>query len=195
MIPSLRHSRLPRRAAAVLAFLGLLAAAQRSWAADGLEYQVKAAFLYNFAKFVKWPPDAFEGPGDPVTFCVVGADPFGEVLDTVVEGETLEGRRLVVHRTREISELRDCHVVFVPRSERARQERILETLRNRGVLTVGEADGFLTGGGMIRFVLEQNKVRFDISHEAVESSGLNLSSKLLRLARRIYSSADPGEMQ
>jgi hypothetical protein len=165
----------------------MLAAAERSRAADDLEYQVKAAFLYNFAKFVEWPPDAFEGAGDPVTFCVVGADPFGEVLDTVVEGESLAGRRLTVHRTRDLGELRDCHVVFVPRSERGRQERILDFLRNRSVLTVGEADGFLTGGGMIRFVLEQNKVRFDISLEATESSGLKMSSKLLRLARKIYS--------
>lgn len=154
--------------------------------ADDLESQVKAVFLYNFAKFVEWPPEAFEGAGDPVTFCVVGDDPFGEILGTVVEGETLTGRRLIVHRTRDLGEIRDCHVVFVPRSEQGRQERILDTVRNRGVLTVGEADGFLTGGGIIRFVLEQNKVRFDISLEAAESSRLKLSSKLLRLARTIH---------
>jgi hypothetical protein len=174
----------------------MLAATGRSWAADDLEHQVKAAFLYNFAKFVEWPGDTFEGPGDPVTFCVVGDDPFGEILDAVVEGENLAGRRLIVHRTRDLAELRDCHVVFVPRSERGRQGRILESLRNRSVLTVGEADGFLTEGGIIRFVLEQNKVRFDISPEAAESSGLKVSSKLLRLARRIHSpQADQGGIQ
>jgi hypothetical protein len=172
-----------------------LAGRARAATADELEYQVKAAFLYNFAKFVEWPEDAFEGPTDPMILCVVGDDPFGESLDTVVHGETLNGRPLVVHRTRDLYEIRDCHVVFVPRSERGRQERILEDLRNRGILTVGEADGFLTGGGIIRFVLEQNKVRFDINLQAAESSGLELSSKLLRLARTIHTpSAGQREM-
>lgn len=176
------------RTLAVLGFVGLIMAGgqARGATAEDLEYQVKAAFLYNFAKFVEWPAGAFEGPTDSLVLCVVGDDPFGESLDTVVRGETLNGRPLVVHRTRDVYEIRDCHVVFVPRSERGRQERLLEDLRNRGILTVGEADGFLTGGGIIRFVLEQNRVRFDINLQAAESSGLRLSSKLLRLARTIH---------
>jgi hypothetical protein len=163
-----------------------LAGRARADTADELEYQVKAAFLYNFAKFVEWPAGAFQGPTDSMILCVVGDDPFGESLDTVVRGETLNGRPLVVHRTRNVYEIQDCHIVFVPRSEQGRQEKILEDLRNRGALTVGEADGFLTGGGIIRFVLEQNRVRFDINLQAAESSGLKLSSKLLRLARTIH---------
>lgn len=176
------------RTLAILGLLGLtLAAGQaRAATADELEYQVKAAFLYNFAKFVEWPAGAFKGPTDPMILCVAGADPFGESLDMVVRGETLNGRPLVVHRTRDAFEIRDCHVVFVPRSERGRQEKLLEDLRHRGILTVGETDGFLNGGGIIRFVLEQNKVRFDINLQAAESSGLRLSSKLLRLARTIH---------
>lgn len=172
----------------ILGLLGLLAPAEGGWAdaATGLEYQVKAAFLYNFAKFVEWPADAFEGAGGAVILCVMGDDPFGDSLGNVVRGESLNGRRLAVHRTRDLSDLHACHVVFVPRSERSRQERILDALRHRGVLTVGESDGFLTGGGMIRFVLEQNKVRFDINLEAAEESGLKLSSRLLRLARTVY---------
>jgi hypothetical protein len=176
------------RKLAILVLLGLLAPLERAGAdaATDLEYQVKAAFLYNFAKFVEWPADAFETAGDSVILCVVGTDPFGDSLDSVVRGESVSGRRLVVHRTRDLDEIRGCHVVFVPRSERSRQERILGSLRNRGVLSVGEADGFLNGGGIIRFILEQNKVRFDINLEAAESSGLKLSSKLLRLARTIH---------
>lgn len=135
---------------------------------------------------MEWPDGAFEGPTDSMVLCVVGDDPFGETLDTVVRGETLNGRPLVVLRTRNPSEIRDCHIVFVPRSERGRQEGILENLHDRGILTVGEADGFLTGGGIIRFVLEQNKVRFDINLQAAERSGLTMSSKLLRLARTVY---------
>ena len=166
----------------------LLASAERVWAdaATDLEYQVKAAFLYNFTRFVEWPADAFEAPGDPIVLCVAGNDPFGDSLDNVVRGEILNGRRLTVHRTRDLAEIRSCHVVFVPRAERSRQERILESLHQRGVLTVGESEGFLTRGGIIRFVLEQNKVRFDVNLEAAESSGLKLSSKLLRLARTVY---------
>lgn len=176
------------RMLSILVLLGLLApvAPAEADATTDLEYQVKAAFLYNFAKFVEWPTDAFAGVADSVVLCVVGDDPFGESLDTVVRGESLNGRRLIVHRTRDLDEIRACHVVFVPLSEKGRQERILSSLRNRGVLTVGEADGFLNGGGIIRFVLEQNKVRFDINLAAAESSGLKLSSKLLRLARTVH---------
>jgi hypothetical protein len=173
-----------------LAVLGLLLLAvpgRRAWAdtADDLEYEVKAAFLYNFVKFVEWPADTFEGPTDKIVLCILGEDPFGESLDNVVRNEVLNGRPLSVHRTRDVLEARDCHVVFVPRTERARQERILAGLEGRGILTVGEADGFLNAGGMIRFVLEQNRVRFDINLAAAERSRLKLSSKLLRLARTV----------
>ena len=178
------------RKLAILILVGLAAPLGQVWAfaSTDLEYQVKAAFLYNFAKFVEWPADMFEGDGEALVLCVAGDDPFGGSLDGVVRGETLNGRRLVVHRTRDLSEIQECHVVFVPRSERSRQERILDSVRHRGVLTVGETDGFLTGGGIIRFVLDQNKVRFDVNLEAAESSGLKLSSKLLRLARMVYGS-------
>lgn len=167
-----------------------LAGAGEAWSAQGeaaraLEYQVKAAFLLNFTRFVEWPSDAFTAPGDPVTICVVGDDPFGESLDAVVQGETVNGRRLKVHRTRDVPELRkDCHLVFVPRST-GRQSEILSALRGTGRLTVGEGDGFLTDGGVIRFVLDQNRVRFEINLAAAEANRLKLSSKLLRLARRV----------
>lgn len=173
-----------RRALAVLLLLG---AAELAWAnASDLEYKVKAAFLYNFAKFVEWPSDSFDGPGEPVTLCVLGDDPFGESLDTVVRGESLNGRPFVVHRTRDLREARACHVVFVPASESRRQGEILGTLRGAGVLTVGEGQGFLTDGGVIRFVLDQNRVRFEVNLDAAGAHQLRLSSKLLRLARRVY---------
>lgn len=159
--------------------------------AQGLEYQVKAAFLFNFTKFVEWPFDAFTAPGDPVTVCVVGDDPFGESLDAVVQGETANGRPLKVHRTRSFADLRTCHMLFVPRSER-RQGTILASLRGAGILTVGDGDGFLTDGGIIRFVLDQNRVRFEVNLAAAEGNRLRLSSKLLRLARRVYTE-QPGD--
>lgn len=173
-------------APALLAAL-LLAAAEgvRADAGSDLEAQVKAAFLLNFAKFVEWPDGTFTAPGDPVTACVAGEDPFGEILDTLVQGESVGGRRLIVHRTRSSAELRDCNLVFVPRSER-RQRELLSSLEGEGILTVGDAGSFLADGGVIRFVLDQNRVRFEINLEAAESHGLTLSSKLLRLARAVH---------
>jgi hypothetical protein len=176
-----------RRALPGLAVLGVLLGFAGPGPAEttpaDLEYEVKAAFLFNFAKFVEWPPDAFPDPATPVTICIVGEDPFGQGLDAVVEGETLNGRRLAVRRLRDLLQARDCHVLFVSRSEKERLPALLAGLRSGGVLTVGEGDGFLEQGGMIRFVLEQNRVRFDINLDAAEHARLKLSSKLLRLAR------------
>lgn len=178
---------------ALLALL-LLTGGGLAWAdaRSDLEDQVKAAFLFNFTKFVEWPADAFEGPGDPVTVCVAGEDAVGESLDAQVQGESVNSRRLVVHRTRSLAELRGCHLVFVPASERRRQREILTSLQGTGILTVGDAAGFLTDGGIIRFVLDQNRVRFEINRAAAEASGLKLSSKLLRLARTVYET-QPGQ--
>jgi hypothetical protein len=169
-----------------LAVLGALLGVLPGFAAPAdLEYEVKAAFLFNFAKFVEWPPDAFPDPATPVTICVLGEDPFGQGLDAVVEGETLNGRRLVVRRLRDVLQVRDCHVLFVSRSEKERLPSLMAGLRSGGVLTVGEGDDFLEQGGIIRFILEQNRVRFDINLDAAERGRLKLSSKLLRLARSV----------
>lgn len=154
-------------------------------ARSDLEYQVKAAFLFNFAKFVEWPADAFETPQAPVAICVLGQDPFGESLDHLVRGETVNGRRLVVRRPRQFLEVRDCQIVFLAGSESGYQNQILSALEGASVLTVGEDEGFLTDGGVIRFLLEQNRVRFDINLIAAETNRLKLSSKLLRLARSV----------
>ncbi len=180
--------------AAARLLLLLLVLGTPAWAdaQDDLEYQVKAAFLFNFAKFAEWPADAFEGPDDPITICVAGDDPFGESLDAVVRGETVSGRRLTVRRTQSLSKLKDCQIVFVPRSERARRRAILSSLEGTAVLSVGEDDGFLTDGGVVRFVLDQNRIRFEINLAAAEGNRLKLSSKLLRLARAVYPS-QPGQ--
>ncbi|HEX7184168.1 MAG TPA: YfiR family protein [Thermoanaerobaculia bacterium] len=181
-----------RRTLTPLAPLGLAAAlllavlAGSASAQGGAgEYEVKAAFLYNFAKFVEWPGSTFESPTDPLVLCVFGDDPFGESLDAVVQGETVGGRRLVVHRTRETAQLRGCHVVFLSQRTRERYPQVLDSLRGTSVLTVGEGEGFLTQGGMIRFVLDQNRVRFEINLDAAERNRLKLSSQLLRLARAV----------
>ena len=174
---------------AVFALLGLAESASAQVAA---EYDVKAAFLYNFAKFAEWPANAFNAPGTPMTLCIVGKDPFGDTLDSLVRGETLQGRPLIVHRTNDLLEVRDCHIVFLSRTEQARQDEVLATARGAGILTVGEGDSFLRDGGIIRFVLEANRVRFEINLDAAERNGIKLSSKLLRLARSVQPAGQGG---
>lgn len=161
--------------------LGLLVALPA--AAQELEYPLKAAFLYNFVKFVEWPADAFAGERSPLTVCVYGTDPFGDTLDNVVRGESVGERGLIVQRPDALDDLRDCHVLFVSRSERSRLSEVLARVQGEPVLTVGDTDGFLKAGGVINFVLEENKVRFLINPEAAGRSGLKISSKLLRLAK------------
>jgi hypothetical protein len=172
------------RALLVLILLAAAAAAGADARKD-LEYQVKAAFLFNFAKFVEWPADAFAKPQDPVAICILGTDPFGESLDQLVRGETVNGRPLVVRRPRQFLEVRECQILFLAAEERAHQSKILSVVEGASILTVGEGDGFLADGGVIRFVLEENRVRFEVNLAAAEASRLKLSSKLLRLARSV----------
>jgi hypothetical protein len=170
--------------AAVLLVLAGLGVGESARAAQTGERELKAAFLYNFAKFVDWPPAAFPDRSTPVTLCTLGDDAVGASLAAVVKGETLNDRRLVVRRLRDPQEARDCHVLFVSPAEK-RVAQVLASLREAGVLTVGDGNDFLDQGGMIRLFLEQSRVRFDINLDAAERSHLTLSSKLLRLARAV----------
>jgi hypothetical protein len=146
------------------------------------EYEVKAAFLYNFTKFVEWPPSAFAEGNAPLRLCVLGDDPFGHSLQTVV-GEEIEGHKLIVVRTETLARAAGCQVLFVSRSERDRLPQILAPLKSSPVLTVGDTKGFLVQGGIVNFILEGSKVHFEINPAAAEQAGLKISSKLLRLAR------------
>jgi hypothetical protein len=163
----------------VLILLLLLAAPLR---AQAPEYDLKAAFLFNFAKFVDWPPSAFAGERAPLTICVFGEDPFGPTLDEVVQGERVGERSLLVQRPDSVDDLGECHVLFVCRSEKDRLGEVMAEVEGKPVLTVADTDGFLRAGGVINFVLEASKVRFLIDQEAAERSGLRISSKLMRLA-------------
>jgi hypothetical protein len=177
----------PSRRLALLALaaalLGLAGLGQARGAQSG-ERDLKAAFLFNFAKFAEWPAAAFPEPTTPVTLCVLGDDSLGASLEALVKGEKLNDRRLVVRLLRDPQATQGCHVLFIGPG-RGRLPEILAPLRGTGVLTVGGADDFLDRGGMIRLLLEQNRVRFDINLEAAEQSHLKLSSKLLRLARAV----------
>lgn len=148
------------------------------------EYQVKAAFLYNFAKFVDWPAEAFGGGSGPLVIGVVGDDPFGGVLDQAINGKTINGRSMVVHRLKWGQDLRSCHILFISSSERSRLPQIIQSLRGASVLTVGDMGGFNQQGGIVNFVLEANRVRFEINSRGADQARLRISSKLLALAQR-----------
>jgi hypothetical protein len=180
--------------AALAALLGAAAAgAAPAGSVASPEYVVKAAFLYRFAQFVEWPSSAFDGPEAPLRFCVFGRDPFGEALDRTTSGESISGRGIDIRRTMSIAGLEDCHLVFVGHSERAHVAAVIERVQHRPVLTVGETQGFAERGGVINFVLEQNRVRFEVNPESARREGLTIASGLLRLARLVGTGDAPPE--
>jgi len=146
------------------------------------EREVKAVFLFNFAQFVDWPPEAFSDPQSPIVIGVLGEDPFGRVLDEVVKGEVVRNRQLVVERYRRVEDIKTCHILFISPSETEKYEPIVARLQGRSILTVGDTEGFATRGGMIRFLTEQNRIRLRVNVGAAKAADLTISSKLLRAA-------------
>ena len=168
-----------RRLLSIVA-LALLAATGLTAQVD--EYQVKAFFLYNFARYVEWPSQAL-GPGkDPLVICVLGHDPFGAALQQAISGKAIDGRSLVVHELHDLRPGCNCHILFVGASERKLSQAAVAALKASGILTVGETPEFLKDGGVINFKLEDGKVRFEINVAAADQQGLRISSKLLSLA-------------
>jgi hypothetical protein len=145
------------------------------------EYLVKAAFLYNFAKFVEWPEGTFSDETSPMVLCILGDDPFGDSIDSI-RGKTIMGRELLIKRISDEEEIGSCHIVFVSESERGRISYIIRKARRLNILTVGDMGGFARRGGIIGFIMRKNKVRFEINVDAAEGSKLKISSKLLKLA-------------
>jgi hypothetical protein len=147
------------------------------------EYDVKAAFLYNFAKFVEWPAQVYKTPSDPIVICVLGENPFGRALEDAVMGKSVEGRKLVVRQVHDGKQSGDCQILFICASEKKHWRSILEEVKTSGILTVGETEEFTASGGVISFKLEDGKVRFLINTDAAEQAKLRISSKLLSLAQ------------
>jgi hypothetical protein len=176
-----RSRRYPAILLAVVA--GLISPFSCQGADEPLEYQVKAAFLLNFTRFIEWPSEAFENARSPLAICILGDDPFGDTLNQLVKGETVNGRKLVVQRIRRAPPPKSCQVLFVSTSEKD-LPKILTGL-GPGVLSVGEADGFLRDGGMIAFVIENRRVRFDINQSAAANASLTMSARLLNVARSV----------
>jgi YfiR/HmsC-like len=161
----------------------LFACSSPARADEPLASQVKAAFLLNFTKFVQWPALAFADEHAPLAICILGADPFGNTLDEMVKGEAVNGRELVVQRIGRQPAPKACQVLFVTAPEKE-AHRVLAEL-GPGVLTVGEGEKFLQDGGIIAFVIQDRRVRFDIAQSAAARAMLTISSRLMNVARTV----------
>lgn len=159
------------------------ALAQGSGSTKFREYEVKAAFLLNFMQFVEWPASVTNSTKTPFLIGILGEDPFGTTLEEIIKDENINGRTLTIKRKRQATELKDCQLIFVCRSEKTQLKEILSTLRGSCSLTVSDTDQFCRHGGMIGLFNEGGKIRFEINQEAAEQSQLKISSKLLRLGR------------
>lgn len=145
-----------------------------------MEYAVKAAYLYKFAPFVEWPPLAFASPNSPFRLCVLGHDPFGASLDSAVRGQQVDGRPIQVRRLQQVDPTSGCHILFLGASRSQTAAEALRTVRGAPILTVADDQG--GSGAIIRFVVKDNRVRFDIDAGAAAANRVTLSSKLLSLA-------------
>jgi len=147
------------------------------------EYQVKAAFLFNFAKFVEWPQSTFSNDTATIDIGVYGHNPFGKELDKIVLGRTVKDRSISIRYSDYIDDLLDCQLIFVGTHEKQDTELTLDMLKGKSILTVSDAPDFIRSGGMIALFMDKNKVRFGINAEIANQEGLSISSKLLKLAR------------
>ncbi len=148
------------------------------------EFQLKAAFIYNFAKFVEWPVEAFPASYSPFVIGIIGDNPFDDTLGQTVLNKQINGHPFRVVQFKTLADLKRCHILFIGLSERKRLAEILRSIRGASVLTVSDLDHFLPAGGMIHFLMEGKKVRFEINDAAAKQAGLRISSKLLNLAKR-----------
>ena len=167
--------------------IGIALAAMFLAAAHGQidEYQVKARFLCNFARYVEWPSESFKTANDPIMICILGSDPFGGALDQAVSGKEVDGRRFLVRPVSIIPPDLHCHILFVPSSEGKRFASMAGSLEGHAILTIGEIYGFAADGAVINFRLEDGRVRFEINLGAAGRKHLRISSRLLSLAQAV----------
>jgi hypothetical protein len=157
------------------------------------EYRVKAAFIFHFAQLVDWPPDTAADTDNSLFLCTLGEDPFQGMLEGTVAGKVIGNRVMRIRHLRQAQDMQTCQILFIGRAQSKRIPQLVAGLRNAPILTVGETAGFLDAGGMIRFLLEENKVRFEINVQAAESARLKIGSRLLILAEHVVVGEDRGK--
>lgn len=154
------------------------------------EYLIKAGFIYNFAKLVDWPATAFSQPDSPIVIGILGADPFGPVIDKVLAGKKVNDHAFLIKRLKSAADAKDCHILFVSASETARINDAIRLTKSMPILTISEIPGFANRGGIINLTLEDSRVRFEVNVDAAKAADLNISSRLLALAKIVPSSSD-----
>jgi hypothetical protein len=180
-----------RHTICILIVLGILCVVfpQRSIAEDDTEASrvalVKVAFLYNFAKFVEWPAGSFTGPDAPISLCIMGEDSLGTATKTI-DGKEIRGRKLVVRLCTRVEEIKGCHILFISLSQKQALESILENIKGNSILTVSELEQFAQRGGIISLMRVSDNYRFEINTKAAYRANLSISSKLLKLALKVY---------
>jgi hypothetical protein len=176
------------RAVVLLALASALAwpAGLHAQNAKQREYEIKAAYLYNFIRYIDWPADTLPPAGGRIIIGIVGDNPFGTAIDPL-NGKQIKGCTLAVKQIIDAKDLDQCQIIFICASEKLRLPEIFRELKDSKALTVSEIDGFAAQGGIINFIYERNKVRFEINPDAARRSRLNVSSDLLKLARLVRS--------
>jgi len=149
------------------------------------EYRVKAAFIFHFAQLVDWPPDTAADTDNSLFLCTLGEDPFQGMLEDTVAGKVVGNRVMRIRHLGQAQDMQTCQILFIGKAQSKRIPMLVADLHNAPVLTVGETPGFLEAGGMICFLLEENKVRFEINLNAADSARLKIGSRLLILAERV----------
>ena len=181
-----------RLVAAVAAWVLLFPFNLNSQKSKATEYDVKAAYLFNFARFAEWQAGSPAARNDTFAICVLGQDPFRAALDAVVTGETIAGKAVVARRITKPQEAVNCRVLFISSSEDSRLQEILGALDGACVLTVSDMPQFTRRGGMIQFVTDGSKIRFEINLANAGVAGLTLSSELLKVAVTVIRNSQPG---
>jgi hypothetical protein len=165
--------------------LVLLVATHLAAAQTASDHAVKAAYIYNFAKFVEWPAASFGDASTAMRFCILNDPSFGEELNRIVAGKLIASRPVEVVHVQDGGRSRNCQVLYINSVQSRQTRRVIEVLRGASVLTVGESDDFLEDGGVIDFVLQDDRIHFHINRKSANDAGLRISSRLLAVARRV----------
>ncbi len=148
-----------------------------------LEYQVKAAFLYNFTRFISWPSSAFNSPTAPFVIGIIGNDPFGSYLEDIIDQEKVGDHPLIVQRYHDIKDINNCQILYISMGDDNKIKEVIAGVAHKNVLTVSDAAKVVNRGGIINFFKDDNKLRVQINAAAAKAAGVEISSKLLKISK------------
>jgi hypothetical protein len=170
----------------VAGLLLLMCGSRLSGAQAVSEDQVKAAYLYSFAKFVEWPAGTFTSPSDPIRLCILNSRSFQTQLNKIAGNKQIAGHPVLVIFVQDAKQARGCQELFIDSSQNQETPQVIDALRGTSVLTVGETNSFVEQGGIINFIMQGDHVQFQVNQKAALQAGLHMSSQLLSVARRVF---------